>query len=337
MPGTNRPIVGITMGDAAGIGPEIIAKALEAPETVRDLNALVIGDAGIMRKAIELVAASMRINVCLSAGEADFSTGVMNVIDLANLPEDAFGRGVVDPAIGRAAVQYTERAVEMALAGEIDAIVSAPMNKEAMHRAGYDFSGGTELLGHLTNCNRFTMVLMVGPMRLFYVSNHVSMREALESIKKEVILDRLRQVNEALAEFGIREGRIAVAAFNPHGGEGGAMGREEIDEIAPAIEAAQGEAIGAHGPYPADTIFVRGKKGEFDAILAMYHDQGNIAAKLMGFGAGVTVVAGLPIIRTSVAHGTAFDIAGRGIASAQTLIAAIQTAGEVARERGRVH
>ena len=337
MPLRNRPIVGITMGDAAGIGPEIIAQALEAAETVRDLDALVIGDAGIMRKAIELVRADIRLNICPSAGKAVFSTGVMNVIDLANLPEDAFGRGEVDPAVGRAAVEYTERAVEMALAGEIDAIVSAPMNKEAMHRAGYDFSGGTELLGHLTKCKRYTMVLMVGPIRLFYVTNHVSMREALESIRKELILDRLRQVNEALVEFGIEEGRIAVAALNPHGGEGGAMGREEIEEIAPALQAARSEGIDARGPYPADTVFVRGKKGEFDAILAMYHDQGNIAAKLMDFGAGVTVVAGLPIIRTSVAHGTAFDIAGRGIASPETLIAAIKTAGEIARKRGRVH
>ena len=178
------------------------------------------------------------------------------------------------------------------------------------------------------------MVLVFGPIRLFYLTNHVSMRQAFESLTKEAILNKLRQVDQALGEFGITKGKIAVAAFNPHGGENGAMGREELDEIIPAIGLAKAEGINALGPYPADTIFIHGKQGAFDAILAMYHDQGNIAAKLLGFGAGVTVVTGLPIIRTSVAHGTAFDIAGKGIASADTFIAAIETASEIAIKRG---
>jgi len=325
------------MGDAAGIGPEIIVKALADPETTRDLDALVIGDAGIMRRAADLVGGPVRIHACRSAGEADLSAGVISVIDLANLPEDVFARGEVDPAAGRAAVEYTERAVEMALAGEIDAVASAPVNKEAVHRAGYDFAGGTELFAHLTNCKKYAMVLILGPIRLFYLTNHVSMREAWRSVKKDVILARLRTVRGALAEFGIERGKIAVAALNPHGGEGGSLGREEIEEIIPAVKAARAEGMDALGPFPADTIFVRGRKGEFDAILAMYHDQGNIAAKLLDFGAGVTLVAGLPIIRTSVAHGTAYDIAGRGVASPATFIAALKTAGSAARARGRPH
>jgi len=181
------------------------------------------------------------------------------------------------------------------------------------------------------------MVLILGPIRLFYLTNHVSMREALEKVKKDIIIKKLRSMNEALTEMGFAEAQIGVAAFNPHCGEGGAMGREEIDEISPAIEEAQREGINAQGPFPADTIFVRGKEGAFDGILCMYHDQGNIALKLLDFGAGVTFIAGLPIIRTSVAHGTAYDIAGQGIASEDTLVAALKTAAEIARKKGRVH
>ena len=333
MANTNRPIVGLPMGDAAGIGPEIIVKALDDPQATGDLDALIIGDARIMAKAVALLGSKLQIKTCTAAGDADFSPGVLNVVDLANLPEDIFAKGVVDPVAGNAAIEYIRRAVEMALAGEIDAITSAPVNKEAMHLAGCDFAGVTELLGHLTKTRHYAMVLVLGPIRLFYVTNHVSMREALESVTKETVLSKIRQVNGALGDFGITGGKIAVAALNPHAGEGGAMGAEETDAIGPAIEAAKSEGIDALGPFPADTIFLRGRKGEFDAILVMYHDQGNIAAKLLGVGSGVTVVTGLPIIRTSVAHGTAFDIAGTGTASPENLIAAIRTAGEIAARK----
>jgi 4-hydroxythreonine-4-phosphate dehydrogenase len=285
-----------------------------------------------MGKAVALLGSKLKINVCTTVKDADFSPSVLNVVDLANLPEAIFAKGQVDPVAGKAAIEYISRAVEMALAGEIDAISSAPINKEAMHLAGYDFAGVTELLAYLTNSKEYAMVLVLGPIRLFYVANHVSMREALESVTKETVLSKIRQVNKALGDFGITGGKIAVAALNPHGGEGGAMGTEEAKEIIPAIEAAKSEGIDALGPFPADTIFIRGRKGDFDAILVMYHDQGNIAAKLLGFGSGVTVVTGLPIIRTSVAHGTAFDIAGTGTASPETLIAAIRTAGEIAKK-----
>lgn len=333
----NKPIIGLAMGDAAGIGPELIVKALQRPETIENLDALVVGDSKIMQKAIDVLGRNMILKVCQSSEDADFSEGIINVIDMDNLPIESFAMGKVDPVTGKAAVEYTEKAVEMALGREIDAIASAPVNKEAMHLAGYDFAGVTELLAHLTKSEKFAMVLIFGPIRLFYVTNHVSMRKVYDSIKKGIILKKIQGVNDALGDFGIENGKIAVAAFNPHGGEGGAMGNEEISEIIPAIKAAKQKGIDAMGPYPADTIFINGRKGEFDAILAMYHDQGNIAAKLMDFGAGVTVVAGLPIIRTSVAHGTAFDIAGKGIAGADTFIAAIKTAGEIAIKRGLVH
>lgn len=333
----NRPVVGLAMGDAAGIGPEIIVRALEQPSTTDNLDALVIGDAKIMARAVECLDSKLHIRVCAGADDAEFSQGVMNVVDLDNLPADAFAAGMVAANIGKAAVEYTEKAVTMALDGEIDAIASAPVNKEAMHLGGYDFAGVTELLAHLTHCEKFSLAVVLGPIRLFWVTNHVSLREALSGITKERVLEKIRNVDSALEGFGIHRGSIGVAALNPHGGEDGSMGREEIDEIIPAVKAARNEGLNALGPFSADTIFLRGKNGEFDAILAMYHDQGNIAVKLLDFGAGVTVVTGLPIIRTSVAHGTAFDIAGKGTASPETYIAAIKTAGEMAAKRGLVH
>lgn len=333
----NKPIIGLAMGDAAGIGPELIVKALEQPDTTENLDALVIGDAKIMLKAINVLGSKMILKVCQSSEDTEFSQGIISIIDMNNLPAECFALGKVDCVTGKAAVEYTEKAVAMALNREIDAIVSAPVNKEAMHLAGYDFAGVTELVAHLTKSEKFAMVLIFGPIRLFFVTNHISMKKVYDNIKKDIILKKIQAVDNALGDFGIENGRIAVAAFNPHGGEGGAMGNEETDEIIPAIEAAKQKGINAMGPYPADTIFIHGRKGDFDAILAMYHDQGNIAAKLMDFGAGVTVVAGLPIIRTSVAHGTAFDIVGKGIASPDTFIAAIKTAGEIAVKRGLIH
>ena len=336
MPKRNRPIVGLAMGDAAGIGPELVVKALEHPETTKSLDAVVIGDLKIIRKAAEQANSKLVIKGCKTVGEADFSPDVVNVIDLDNLSVEAYATGEVAPTAGKAAVEYTETAVRMALVREIDAIASAPVNKAAMHKAGYDFAGITELLAHLTGRTRFFLVVVFGPIRLFFMTNHVSLRNALEGITKSAVLQKIRDVDEALGDFGITRGSIGISALNPHGGEGGDMGREELDEIIPAVMAARDEGINALGPFPADTIFIRGRKAEFDGILVMYHDQGNIAAKLMGFGAGVTVVTGLPIIRTSVTHGTAFDIAGKGLASAESYIAAITTAGEIAMKRGFV-
>ena len=333
----DKPIIGITMGDAAGIGPEIIVKALKESSLLDELNAVVIGDAKIMEKALKILSNCLKLKRITKIKEADFSKEIINVLDLDNLPEDIFATGKVDVRAGKAAVEQTKKAVEIALRGEIDAITSAPVNKEAMHLAGYDFAGQTELLAHLTNCKKYQMVLCIGYLRLFYVSNHISMKDAFNRIKKKIILSKIEGVNEALKDFGIENGRIAVAGFNPHAGENGLMGSEEKEEIIPAIQAAQMKGVNALGPFPADAVFVNARKGAYEAVLAMYHDQGNIAAKMMGAGTGVTVVVGLPVIRTSVAHGTAYDIAGKGIAKPESLISAINTAAEIARARGKAH
>jgi 4-hydroxythreonine-4-phosphate dehydrogenase len=325
------------MGDAAGIGPEIIIKALQDPATTKDLDVIVIGDAGILKIATSQLKSHLTIETCASPQPGNYAPGILSVIDLNNVPEQFYAAGKVDPVTGKAAVEYIESAVKFALDGAVDAIASAPVNKEAMHQGGAPFAGVTELIAHLVGSKQFQLVSVFGKVRLFLVTNHVSLRTALDAITKETVLEKLRRTREDLKDFGIQDGAIAVAALNPHGGEGGAMGTEEIDEIVPAMDAARKEGIRALGPFPADTIFVQAQKGEFDAVLAMYHDQGNIASKLMDFGAGVTVVTGLPIIRTSVAHGTAFDIAGQGIAAPDTFIAAIKTAGEIAVKRGLVH
>ncbi len=328
-----KPLIGLAMGDAAGIGPELIVKALENRALTQNLDVLVIGDQKIMETAAAGLNSRLVLVACKSVQEARFCPESVPVIDLNNVPVSLYACGKVDARTGKAAVEYTKRAVEMALAGEIDALVSAPVNKQAMHLAGYDFAGVTELLAHLTQAKQVEMILILGPLRLFYLTNHVSMKQVFASIKKESILQKLRNVQAALSGLGIHQGKIAVAAFNPHAGEGGCLGTEEIDEIIPALDTARQEGIRALGPFPADTIFLDGKSGAYDAILVMYHDQGNIAAKLMGFGAGVTFAAGLPVIRTSVAHGTAFDIAGKGVAEPDTLIAAIDTAGQIVRTR----
>ena len=337
MKNKNRPVVALTMGDAAGIGPEIIVKAMQDPATTKDLDVIVVGDARILKISASQLKSHLTIEICTSPQEGNYTPGILNVIDLNNVPEQLYAAGKVDPVTGRSAVEYIESAVKFALDGAVDAIASAPVNKEAMHQGGAPFAGVTELIAHLVGSKQFQLVSIFGKVRLFLVTNHVSLRTALDAITKETVLEKLRRTREDLKDFGIQDGVIAVAALNPHGGEGGSMGTEEVKEIIPAMDAARKEGIRAIGPFPADTIFVQAKKGAFDAVLAMYHDQGNIASKLMDFGAGVTVVTGLPIIRTSVAHGTAFDIAGQGIAAPDTFIAAIKTAGEIAVKRGLVH
>ena len=333
----NRPIVGLAMGDAAGIGPELIVKALAEPNAIDGLDSVVIGDAKIIQKVVSILNYDLQVRIIDDPSDAVFSPRTVNVIDLNNVPLDLYASGRAHPITGKGAVESIQKAVELALERKIDAIASAPVSKEAIHLAGCNFAGVTEYLAHLTECSNFEMVLVLGPIRLFYLTNHTSMKKALAGVTKESVIKKILAVDDSLKDLGISSGKIAVAALNPHGGEAGAMGTEETTEIIPAIEAAKEKGVNVVGPFPADTIFVHGKKGEFDAILAMYHDQGNIAAKLLDFGAGVTFVAGLPIIRTSVAHGTAFDIAGKGIASPQTYIAAIKQAGKIAIKRNFVH
>ena len=327
-----RPCVAITMGDAAGIGPEIIVKSLAGEEAARWAIPLVLGDAGVLERAMEVTGARLPIRRIATPAEAEGRPGVIELLDYHDIDLGAHRWGVVSPAHGAAAVRYTREATRLALAREVDAIVSAPLNKQAMHAAGYRYEGHTEILGELTG-TRPAMVLVLGAMRLMLFTNHMALRAACDFVRKDRLLERLVLADTALRDLGLEQPRLAVAGLNPHAGEDGAFGHEERDEIVPAVEAARARGIDVVGPLPADTVFLKARDGAYDLTMALYHDQGLLAVKLLGFGRVVTLLVGLPLIRTSPGHGTAFDIAGRNLADERNLLEAIRLAAEVAVQR----
>jgi len=337
---SSRPIIAITMGDAAGVGPEIVVKALALEEMYALCRPLVVGDAGVLARARQMLGLRVNLQPVVEVGAGRFELGSIDVLDLANIDLARLKVGEVSAMAGKAAVEYVLRAGELALAGEAQGMATAPLNKEAMQLGGYDYIGHTEILADLTKSPRCTTMLITGSLRVVHVTRHLPLRQVAESITGERVLETIQLTAESLPAMGIKKPRLGVAALNPHGGEGGLLGREEIEEIAPAVEAAQAMGIDARGPYPADSIFFRAIAGEFDAVVAMYHDQGHIPVKTHGFESSVTVTLGLPIVRTSVDHGTAFDIAWQvsargsargGLANPQSLVEAIKLAAEMAR------
>jgi len=330
-----RPIIAITMGDAAGVGPEIVIKALALEEMYALCRPLVVGDAGVLAQARQMLGLRVDLHPVADVGGGRFEPGSIDVLDLANVDLARLKVGEVSAMAGKAAVEYVLKAGELALAGEVQGMATAPLNKEAMQLGGYDYIGHTEILADLTAAPRCTTMLITGSLRVVHVTRHLPLRQVAESITRERVLETIQLTAEGLPAMGVVEPRLGVAALNPHGGEGGLLGREEIEEIAPAVEAAQALGIDARGPYPADSIFFRAIAGEFDAVVAMYHDQGHIPVKTHGFDRSVTVTLGLPIVRTSVDHGTAFDIAWQGLANPQSLIEAIKLAAEMAKRAER--
>ena len=305
-----NPILGITMGDAAGVGPEIIDKALAKKEFYDIARPIVIGDATVIEDALKVAKVKVNINSVKNISEAKYEHGTIEVIDLKNIQLSELKMGQVQAMAGKASVKYVEKAVEMALENKIDAIVTAPLNKEAMNLAGYDYAGHTEILAHLTKTKDYAMMLVAGQLRAIHVTTHVSMRDACELIKKDRVLTTIRLTDEVTKKMGVEAPKIAVSGFNPHAGESGLFGNEEIEEIIPAIESAKKNNMNVIGPMPPDTVFLRASRGEYDAVVAMYHDQGHIPVKMLGFESGINVTIGLPIIRTSVDHGTAYRRAG---------------------------
>jgi 4-phospho-D-threonate 3-dehydrogenase / 4-phospho-D-erythronate 3-dehydrogenase len=326
----NRPRIAITMGDAAGIGPEITVKSLADARATEWCVPFVIGDARVLERAMDATGTRLGIRRIGRAAEAAGSAGTIDVLDDPAIDMAGHRWGEIDPRYGDAAVRWTKEAGRLALAGEIDAMVSAPLNKEAMHAAGHAFEGQTEILGDMTR-SKPAMVMVVDRMRLMLFTNHMALRTVCEYLRTDRVLDRLLLADAALRDMGIVQPKIAVAGLNPHAGENGAFGREELDAIIPAIEAARARGIDARGPFPADTVFLKSREGAYDMTLALYHDQGLMAVKLVGFGRVVTLLIGLPLIRTSTGHGTAFDIAGRNIADHVNLLEAVRVAAEVAR------
>jgi 4-phospho-D-threonate 3-dehydrogenase / 4-phospho-D-erythronate 3-dehydrogenase len=328
-----RPVLAVTMGDPAGTGPEIITKALADAEVRATCRPLVVGDAAVMREALNATKVPAEVRAVAHPSEATFDERVIEVLDLQNVDVSRLARGRVSALAGKAAYEYVKSATELALAGKVGGIVTSAINKEALHAAGYRYDGHTGLLAELCGTRDVTMMLVAGKLRVAHVSTHLSLREALERVRPERILKVLRLLQEGLERLGIARPRLAVAGLNPHAGEGGLFGDEETRYIVPAIEEARRQGIDASGPFPGDTVFFRTLHGEFDGAVAMYHDQGHVAAKMLGIWLGVNVTLGLPIIRTSVEHGTNFDMAGTGASDPRSLIGALALASTMARRR----
>jgi len=321
-----KPLLAITMGDAAGSGPEIITKALATPGIDAVCRYVVIGDAATMQAALKITGVSGEVTVIEKLSEASFRRGVIEVIDLNNIQLDHLKRGQVDAMAGKAAFEYIKLATDLALAGECDAIVTSAINKKALNKAGYHYDGHTQILAELCGASDVAMILVAGKLAVAHVTTHVSLYRAIELVRPERILTVLRLTNDGMRQMGIAQPHIAVAGLNPHAGEGGLFGDEEAKYIVPAIEAARCQGLKVTGPLPPDSAFLRTLEGQFDAAVAMYHDQGHIAIKMLGITQGVNVTLGLPIIRTSVEHGTVFGKAGKGTADPTSLIQAIKLA-----------
>lgn len=339
-----RPIIGITMGDPSGVGPEISCMVLAKEETYRECRPLMIASPAVMERALrDTGLTGLQINKVASPGEGQYKYGVIDVLD-PGLGDMLPPSGVVNAAAGEMAFQCVVKVIELAMNGEIDATVTNPLNKEAMNMAGHHFAGHTEIYAHYTKTDKYSMLLVHENLRVVHVSTHVSLREACDLVKKDRVLDCIRLAHDSCRRLDLDSPRIAVAGLNPHCGEGGLFGNEEMTEIMPAVEAARQEGINVSGPIAPDTVFSKAVGGWYDAVVAMYHDQGHIPMKLKGFVydpvkkswdsvAGVNITCGLPIIRSSVDHGTAMGHAGKGNANPVSLLNAIDCAVRLARHK----
>lgn len=333
-----RPILAITMGDPAGVGPEITVKALSDASIYDRCRPLVIGSAAILKNAARITGHSeITVHAVDSPAQALYVPGTIDVLDPGIDQSAEIEPGKVTAAAGEAAFQCVVKAIELAMAGQADGTVTNPISKEAVNLAGHHFSGHTEIYAHYTGTKKYTMMLVHENLRVVHVSTHVSLREACDRVKKERVLDCIRIAHDTCRRLGIPNPKVGVAGLNPHCGEHGLFGTEDTEEIAPAVEAAKAEGIDAAGPVAPDTVFSKARGGWFDVVVAMYHDQGHIPMKVVGFVynqekqewdevAGVNITCGLPIIRTSVDHGTAMGHAGKGNASELSLVNAIDCA-----------
>ncbi len=341
-----KKIIGITLGDPSSIGPEITLKALAKKDLYDRCKPIIVGDAKVLENALQYVGLNgkLKINPVQKVSDAKFDYGTIDVYDMNLINIETLKKGVVSKEAGNAAFQYVKKVIELANNNEVDATVTNALNKEAMNLAGHHFDGHTEIYAQMTNTKKYTMMLAHENMRVVHVSTHCSLREACDRVKKDRVLDVINIAHQACKSLGIENPKIGVAGLNPHSGENGMFGQEEINEIEPAIKEAQNLGLNVEGPVPPDTIFSKARGGWYDIVVAMYHDQGHIPMKLIGFVynqetqkwdavAGVNITLGLPIIRASVDHGTAFDQAGKGTANELSLVNAIDYAIQLANER----
>ncbi|MBI1802816.1 MAG: 4-hydroxythreonine-4-phosphate dehydrogenase PdxA [Chloroflexi bacterium] len=332
----NLPIVAITIGDACGVGPEVVLKALARGEVRGACRPLVIGAMAVVEPARDQFAPSVRLRRIGDIAQAEFPADAVECLDLQNLALADAPRGQLSPKAGRAAAEFAIKAGELAMQKQVDAIATAPLNKEAMRAGGIHYIGHTELYQAIAGNPPVATMLISGEMRVVHVVQHASLLDSIRQITRDSVLRTLRATDAGMKQLGFARPRLGVCGLNPHNGEGGLMGREEIEMITPAVNDAQAEGIAARGPFAADSIFFRAVRGEYDCIVAMFHDQGHIAIKTYGFDRSITVTLGLPFIRTSADHGTAFDIAGRGIANETSMAEAIRLAARLAQGRARV-
>ena len=325
-----KPIIAVTMGDPAGIGPEIVAKSIADKATYDVARCIVIGDKKVMEKAIEIVGADLKVNVVESPADGDYSYGVLNMIDLDNIDMSMFEYGKINAMCGQAAFDYIKKSIEITMDKQADAVATTPINKESLHAAEVDFIGHTEIFGALTGTADPLTMFETNGLRVFFLTRHKSLRDMLEDIKKDRIIDYVERCTDALRRLGVKEGTMAVAGLNPHSGEHGLFGWEEVKEIAPAVEELKERGFNVAGPVPADSVFHQAAQGRFNSVLSLYHDQGHIATKTLDFDRTISITNGMPILRTSVDHGTAFDIAGKGIAGAVSMEEAIRLAAKYA-------
>ena len=329
-----HPIIAITMGDAAGVGPEIIMKSLAVRDLYERCRPLVIGDVNRLREAGEIIGSSLKVLAIDNVESANFEYGVVECINLGLIPPK-YPFGELSALCGHAAYCYIERAVQLAVKQEIDAICTAPLNKEALHAGGHVFPGHTEILAKLTNTPEVSMMLVAPNLRVIHVTTHIGLLDAIKKIEPGLVERTIARGYDTLVCSGIANPRIGVCGINPHAGENGLFGcGEEEEKIIPAVHSQRALGRSVEGPLPADTLFFRAARGDFDLVVAMYHDQGHGPIKVMGLEAGVNITVGLPVIRTSVDHGTAFDIAGKGIAEEGSMLEALRQAIGLATRRG---
>ena len=334
MEDARKPAVAITMGDPCGIGPEVVVKALADPWVYASCRPLVVGNTYALQRAVDLIGSPLRVNRLDDPSTGGQDPNAVDVVDIGNLNPEAITVGQINPTCGKAAMEWVTKAGELAQAGTVDALATAPLNKEAASLAGYKAIGHMELLQELTGSKTVATMLMAKSLRVVHLTTHRSLRVACDYVKQDRILEFLQITHDSFVRWGFDRPRIAAAALNPHGSDGGLLGNEEAEEIAPAVAAAQERGINASGPIPADIVFHHAIEGRYDVVLAMFHDQGHIPVKVHGFEESITANLGLPFVRTSVDHGTAFDIAGQGIASHTSMLEAIRLAVALAKGNG---
>ena len=330
----HKPAIAITMGDPCGIGPEVVAKALADPNVYLSCRPVVVGNSHAIKQAVALTGVGLKINQPTDLSQAGLDPGVIDLVDIGNLNPEDITVGEISPTCGKAAMEWVTKAGELALEGGVDGLATAPLNKESASLAGYTSIGHMELLQELSGAKTVATMLMAKNLRVVHLTTHRSLRLACDYVKKDRILEYLRLTHDSFVKWGFTKPSIAAAALNPHGSDGGLLGDEEAQEIAPAVAAAWEEGINAIGPVPADAVFHQAVENRYDVVLAMYHDQGHIPVKVYGFEESITANLGLPFVRTSVDHGTAFDIAGKGVASQTSMLESIRLAVALAKGNG---